>query len=215
MNDSTFNILTVCFYALQLLVLVGAAWYGYGQVREARRLRQQQFRPVVVVDLEEKNRILEIVVRNVGLTVAREVKFHVSPPFESSMSDYDLSSTHMFANGIATLPPGKEYRTLFDSLVQRSQSGLQRAYTVTVSYSDFEGEQTFTDESLLDIGIYHDFMYRSETDLKDVVKELKQIGKTMGKWTASLGGIKTLNPAEVREAAERYEKSVLDREESE
>lgn len=208
MSQSTYNLVTVALIALQLLVLVAAAWYALAQAREARRLREEQFRPFVVVDVEiDNSRILEIVVRNIGLTMAREVQFEIEPGFVTSMSDYDLNKMKLFANGIATLPPGKEYRTLFDSLVQHSQMKLEREYTVTVNYSDPTGKRTFSEPSTIDLGIYHDFLYRSETDLGDAVDELKKIGKTLNNWTFSLGGLKTLSPDEARAESDRFEEA--------
>ncbi len=203
-KQDAFNLYSLIVYAAQLLVLVGAAWYALMQAREARKLREQQFRPFVIVDIEEDNRILEIVVRNVGLTMARDVTFSIEPSFVTSMGDYDLNATKLFERGIRTFAPGKEYRTLFDTLVQRSQMKLEREYVVTVKYSDPSGKRKFVDESLLDIGIYHDFMYRDETGVKDVVKELKEINKTVKSWSSSIGGLKIMNPEQQREENDRY-----------
>lgn len=204
MKQDAFNLYSVIIYGAQLVVLIGAAWYALMQAREARKLREQQFRPFVIVDIEEDNRILEIVVRNVGLTMARDVTFSIDPTFVTSMSDYNLNTTKLFESGIQTFPPGKEYRTLFDSLVQRSQMKLEREYVVTVKYSDPLGKRSFVDKSLLDIGIYHDFMYRDETGVKDVVKELKEINKTVKSWSSSMGGLKIMNPEQLREESDRY-----------
>lgn len=208
MDQETFNLVSVALVGAQLIVLAAAAGYAFVQAREARRLREQQFRPFVVVDVEVDNsRILEIVVRNVGLTMARDVKFEIDPAFATSMDDYDLNSMKLFSAGIATLPPGKEYRTLFDSLVQRSHMNIEREYTVTVTYSDPTGTRQFSEPSTIDLGIYHDFLYRNETDLGDAVDELKKIGKTLNKWTFSLGGIKTLSPDEARAESDRFEEA--------
>lgn len=185
-------------------MLTAAAGYALVQAREARRLREQQFRPFVVVDVEvDNNRILEIVVRNVGLTMARDVRFEIDPAFVTSMDDYDLNSMKLFSAGIATLPPGKEYRTLFDLPVQRSQKKLEREYTVTVTYSDPTGTRPFSEPSIRYLGIYHDFLHRNNADLGDLVKVLQKIGKTLDRWTFSLGGLKTLSPEEARAESDR------------
>lgn len=206
MGQTTYNLVSVILVGAQLIVLVAAAWYALSQAREARRLREEQFRPFVVVDVEiDNSRILEIVVRNVGLTMARDVQFEVDPPFVTSMDNYNLNEMKLFANGIATFPPGKEYKTLFDSLVQRSQMHLDREYTVLVTYTDPSGKRKFSEPSTIDLGIYRDFLYRRESDVGDIVDELKKLGKTFDKWTYSLGGVKTLNPDEARAESDRFE----------
>jgi hypothetical protein len=64
----------------QLLVLVAAALYARAQVREARELRRDEARPYVVVDLEpDRPPFMNLVVANLGRTMARNVRIETDP----------------------------------------------------------------------------------------------------------------------------------------
>lgn len=54
----------------QLFVLAVAAVVAWRQVREARRLREQQIRPFVVVDFEVDRSLFFLAISNVGTTLA-------------------------------------------------------------------------------------------------------------------------------------------------
>jgi hypothetical protein len=53
---------------------------AWRQVREARRLREQQTRPFVVIDFEvAQNAIVFLPISNIGTTLARDVRFEIEP----------------------------------------------------------------------------------------------------------------------------------------
>jgi hypothetical protein len=70
--------------ALTFLVLLAAAVAGARQVREARGLREEQVRPFVLIDFRAWQTIVEIVITNIGSTLAREVTFSFDPPLAST-----------------------------------------------------------------------------------------------------------------------------------
>ena len=108
---------------LQVAALLAALAVAAWQVLEARRLREAQAQPFVVVDFDVREHLIFIVVLNVGTTLATNVRFEVTPPFASTIEGYESKDLKMFREGIPTLPPGKEMRTLLDSFPQREQAG--------------------------------------------------------------------------------------------
>jgi hypothetical protein len=70
---------------LQFVVLVVAALVAYRQVSEARRLREEQARPFVLIDVVVWNTIAEFTITNSGATIARNVRFEFNPPLKSSL----------------------------------------------------------------------------------------------------------------------------------
>ena len=106
---------------LQVGALLAALAVAVWQVLEARRLREAQ--PFVVVDSDVREHLILLVVLSVGITLATNVRFEVTPPFTSTIEGYESKDLKMFREGIPTLPPGKEMRTLLDSFPQREQAG--------------------------------------------------------------------------------------------
>ena len=64
-------------------VALVAARFAFAQVKEARRLREERSRPFVVVDVQPSSdwsNLLNLVVENVGATVAYDVAMTFDPP---------------------------------------------------------------------------------------------------------------------------------------
>jgi len=202
----------VALVAAQLVVLVVAALVATRQVAEAKRLREEKARPFVVVDLDVQRHVIFFVIANLGSTLARNVRLKISPPLDSAI-DVSLAKLKMLTDGIPNLAPGKEYRTVLDSFIQREAAGVfPDAYTVSISYEDETGRRPFSEEHVLDIGLYRNLMHVTDDDVRDIKKSLDKIQKEMKKWTAGTrGGLLRLSPDERDERNERLNRELEER----
>lgn len=142
--------------------------------------------------------LFDLVVENIGPTLARDVTFEFDPPLQSADSDLDPKKLKMFREGISTLAPGKELRTLFDRGPARHSSELPDTYEVTVRYTDQTGKRSYTEKIDLDFGLYWDRLTVNRRDVHDLHKQLEVIAKELGRWRPSLGpGLLTVSPADV------------------
>ena len=97
--------------AAQLVVLAVAALVAWRQLRHARRIREDEARPHVVVDLEvdQPAQDIYLVVSNLGRTTARDVRLTFDPQLTSSLdSDPNVVSPRdlkPLSEGIPSLPP--------------------------------------------------------------------------------------------------------------
>jgi hypothetical protein len=109
----------VSILGAQLLVLTGAAFVAWRQVAEARRLREEQNRPFVVIDFErqETTKTIFLTISNIGTSLARDVRFDITPALRAAMTLVPFSDIKVLSDGISTLAPGKVIRTVFDSSV--------------------------------------------------------------------------------------------------
>lgn len=193
------EVATVAIVAMQLLVLIAAAIFGWNQVREARRLREQQSRPFVVIDFDIERGVetyLEVV--NLGNSLARNVTFKITPPLKSSI-DVQVGKFKMFNEGIATLAPGKRYRTFFDTGFQRIGSDLPMTYTAIIRYSDQDGRRSFKESVDLDLAQFLYLETPTRRDVHDVSEHLKEIVGALKKLIWSRGGLLTVSRAEADE----------------
>ena len=131
--------------------------FAWRQVREARRLREEQARPFVVVDFEVGLSIV-LTIENLGRTLARDVTIRFDEPIEmsgflESATPYDVNEVRLLREPLPVLPPGKKIRVLFDS-GRRLEMGLPLAFGVTVSYRGPFGRKRFEDRYTLDLGMY-------------------------------------------------------------
>lgn len=187
-DPNSTDILQVVFVGLQLVVLVAAAIFARRQLNEAKQLREEQTRPFVVLDLEsEEPPFFFLAVKNIGTTMARDVRFEFDPPAESTIDHANLDNLKMFREGISTLPPGKEIKTLFDSAIQRHPAQLPEVYDVRVRYTDQERRKQYSETMDLDFGLYWGRLSITRRGIHHVHEELQRMRKEMKKWSPNLG----------------------------
>ena len=97
-----------------LATFVVAAGILY-QGREARRARDDEDRPQIIVDADYTGRFTtNIVVRNIGHGTAKNITFEFSAPLQST-SGYDVTELPYFRNGINFMAPQTDLPAVWDS----------------------------------------------------------------------------------------------------
>lgn len=197
----------------QLVLVVIAAIFGWHQLKHARELREEQTRPFVVIDLAGSSRpkFFDLVVTNIGATIARDVKFEFDPPVETSSNYPDIYKLKAFKEGFASLPPGKEFRTLLDFGPSRFEAKLPDTYRVKVSYRGTTGEEPYEEVMDLDFGVYWNRTSVTTRDVHDVHTELKAIAEEMRRWRPGIGS--GLLAVDLENLSERHEQAQRDLEE--
>jgi hypothetical protein len=158
--------------------------FAWRQVREARKLREAQARPFVVVDFEP-GFLVYLTVENLGRTMARDVRISFDKPLETSLQGRpEIDESPLFREPIPALPPGKKIRVLFDQFNDRLNAKLPLAYEVTLRYRGPAGKKPLTDTYRLDLGMYLGSQLPPK-GLAELVTEAENIRKEIGKWKDS------------------------------
>lgn len=199
------DVAQVALLAAQLFVLTAAAVVAWRQVREARRLREEQQRPFVVIDFEvERGYIAFLAVSNLGPSLARDVHFNIEPPLESAIPSVALDKMKMLNEGISTLAPGKKIRTFFDMGNHRGKTDLPMTYAARVRYTDETGRRHFDETIDLDLDVYMHLSEITRQGIHDVHKRLEEIRDVFKKWTWTLPpGLIAMTPEEARREGDR------------
>jgi hypothetical protein len=126
-----------------LATLVVASGILY-QGRQARKARDDAFRPQIIVDADYTGRFTtNIVVRNIGAGAAKDITFEFSSPLEST-SGRDITELPYFRNGINFMAPHTDLASVWDSYQNVVQTlrdrGLTEGVTITSRYRDMQGE---------------------------------------------------------------------------
>jgi hypothetical protein len=174
-------------------VAVVAAVFAKNQVQEARRVREEQSQPQVIVDFEPHSILMQIVVTNTGATTARSVKVAFDPPLTSTLIETRktmLLDAKILTDGIASLPPGKTYKLLFERTPDRyDRPDLPRSYTATASW--VHGKKKFEEVYILDFDIYYGYNSVQVYGVHDAAKALRDMRSTMKDWSG-YGGFKAV-----------------------
>ena len=131
----------------QLLSSVGTLVVAAGilyQGRQARNARNDEDRPQIIVDADYTGRFTtNIVVRNIGHGIAKNITFEFSAPLQST-SGYDITELPYFEHGINFMAPQTDLPAVWDSyqnVVENLRAkGLTEGITITSHYEDRQGE---------------------------------------------------------------------------
>ena len=194
---------------LTFVVLVVAAIVAFWQVREARRLREDQARPFVTVDFHPWSTLIELKIKNTGATLARDVQFDFDEPLvtthDANSGRGSLMDLSLFKNEIPALVPGKEITLFFDQFPARLEAGLPMTYKLQVSYESPSGKR-YSEPTVLDLQMYVGTGGITRHGLHDIHKQLKTMADTLKRWS-DFEGLKVLTRSDIkrRNAALRAE----------
>lgn len=162
-----------------------AARAAFAQAGEARTLREEQAAPYVVVDVElspASSMYIDLVVRNIGKTVARDVRIAFMPALKSTLDDRDFprAAAGFLTRAIPAMPPGREYRMLLESGPGLHESDLPRVYQVGVSFEGVGGPHELMHE--IDLNLFYNFESLSVYGVHDIATQLRDILSQLKRW---------------------------------
>jgi hypothetical protein len=162
--------------------------FAWIQVLQARRLREEQARPFVIVDFEP-GFLVYLTVENIGRTMARDVSIRFDKPLESTLSGpREIDESPLLRKPIPTLPPGRKIRVLFDQYAARLEAKLPLTYDVTLHYKGPFGKKAWEHPYRLDLGIYLGSQ-EPPKGLPELVTEVENIRKELQKWRGGTRGL--------------------------
>lgn len=174
-----------------LMVAGVAALYARSQVRVAQAIRRDQSQPQVVVDFSTHEDYVEIVIVNTGTTTAHNVKVEFSPPLKSTMTEGDpeFMSSKLLTDGIPTMPPGREYRLLFENGPKRyERTDLPRSYVAVAKFADRQ-KTAYSYTYILDFDMFFNYSQIAFYGVHEAAKALRQIETTVSTWSERSGGL--------------------------
>jgi len=173
------------------VVALAAGGIALSQLGEARRLRIEQAQPYVAVYMDRTpghDHLIDLVVRNFGTTVARDIRLQITPhPRRAAAQSHDLKDVRLPVV-IPTLAPGQEWRTWWDFTTQRFKTELPDRHDATVTYRDSQDKELLSTPSVLDWAAYRGRPSATTYGLHEAVAALQEIEKTLGSWQESIDG---------------------------
>ncbi|GAA2965329.1 hypothetical protein [Actinokineospora diospyrosa] len=154
---------------------------GWRQLAAARKLREEQARPYIVVDIVPgltSRKLLDLVVTNIGKSPAYDLRitFDPAPERTDEIGEFKLKDARILAEKTPMFAPGREFRMFFDSAVDRTKSQLPMSFAVKVEYKDSRGKG-YIDETQLDFDVQRGAAYVAVYGIHDGVKALIDIAK--------------------------------------
>lgn len=106
----------VIFSAVVAIATVVYAFLTWRLVSETRKMREAQTEPKVSVTIqprEEWIKLIDMVIQNIGLGPAYNIKFEINPDFECMKGKF-LSELGFMKNGLKYLAPNQKLQFFFN-----------------------------------------------------------------------------------------------------
>ena len=116
-----------------------------------------------------------MVIQNIGLGPAYDIKFKVDPDFEYSENMF-LSELGFIKNGIRYLAPNQRIRFFLTSLAEDSERKIQRPFEIKVTYRNAIGK-IYEDTYLIDFSELIGLRQLGEPPLYKIAKSIEKIEK--------------------------------------
>jgi len=148
-------------------------------IKEMKRAREQENAPYIVVyfDIPKNKHLIYLVIKNVGKSIATDVKLTFTPPLSSYVFK-GINDAPLIKDGLLSLPPNYELRTLFDGIIQRfGDKSFPMTYTAEISYADGIVKERRSSIQTIDLSMFYGLMKVNEKDQDDLVKAVEEIAK--------------------------------------
>ena len=171
------------------IVALGILYQG----RQARKSRDDQDRPQIIVDADYTGRFTtNIVVRNIGHGMAKNITFEFSAPLEST-SGSDITDMPYFKHGINFMAPQMDLPTVWDTyqnVVKNLRAkGLTQGITITSRYEGRNGESYETEWTINPL-LLEGSGYSEYKGYEDEVQALEDQARAMEKISEDVQQVK-------------------------
>jgi hypothetical protein len=194
-------------------------------LRVMKEERDQEIAPYVVVyfDIAYEEKIIYLVVKNIGKSTARDVRIQFRPKLIGNSGE-DMSELPIIKNGIASLSPNQEIRTFVDSITafffERNDQPL--TYEAKISfYGDLKDTQKVT-EQVIDLTADKRLSNIAQRGTHDLINEVEKISRNIERISKELsvlndnlaGGVQLRNaitPASLQTGDDSWQNVVVTR----
>ena len=172
--DDILTIFSIISNFSMAIATVVMAFYSKKSIDELKISRKEANKANIVFFVEQKQHNLNFIIKNIGNSIAKDVKIRSNPQFKYD-DEYNFDS--IFKNTIPSFPPGFEIKFAFNDTVYLLNESDNLRYTISISFNDIYDE-------LVEEEFIIDFSYLDNLFLKipnDVDSSLHNINKNIEK----------------------------------
>lgn len=167
---------------------------------ETKLMREAQTQPSISATIQPDERYINwinLIIENIGLGPAYNVKFDVDPDFEDKYRhpdledrslNYKLSDVGFIKDGLPYFAPNQKFQFFLTNLADGSQSKipqekidyqkkLKTTFKIKITYEDNRHKKTYSDTYVIDFSQQRGLSQLGEPPLYKIAKNVEQIQK--------------------------------------
>ena len=174
----TNNLIPISNFAMTDATVV-MAFYSKKSIDEMKISRKEANKANIVFYVEQREFNLNFIIKNIGNTMAKEVKIRSTPEFKHD-ADGEFNFDSIFKNVIPSFPPGFEIRFSYKDTVNLLNEEENLIYNIAISFKDIYGE-TIEEEFIIDFnylkGLFMRFPNDVDTSLHNINNNIIELKK--------------------------------------
>ncbi|RLJ09256.1 MAG: hypothetical protein DRP13_00590 [Candidatus Aenigmatarchaeota archaeon] len=192
LNDNS-GAFTVLFSGIVALATVVYAILTWKLVSETKELREAQTEPrisVIYQPREEWINFIDLVIKNIGLGPAYDIKFEITPDFEYRKGHF-LSELNFMKKGIKYLAPNQRIQFFLTSMVEDFENKIKKPFTIKVIYKNKFGKK-YSESFVIDFSELVGLGQLGEPPLHKIAKNIENIQRDIHHLSTGFHRLKTI-----------------------
>lgn len=176
-NSGAFAVIFSAVVAIATIVYAILTWR---LVSETRKMREAQTEPKISVTIqprEEWINLIDMVIQNIGLGPAYNIKFEVKPDFEYAKGSF-LSELGFMKNGLRYLAPNQKLQFFLTSMIENFGEKTKKPFEIKVTYQNSMGKK-YEDVYVIDFSQLIGLSQLGEPPLYKIAKNIEKIQKDL------------------------------------
>jgi hypothetical protein len=168
----------VIFSALVAIATIVYAILTWRLVSETRKMRESQTEPKLSVTIqprEEWINLIDMVIKNIGLGPAYNIKFKVKPDFEYKKGKF-LSDLGFMKNGLRYLAPNQKIQFFLTSMIDNFEEKVKNSFEIKIIYQNSIAKK-YEDVYVIDFSHLIGLSQLGEPPLYKLAKNIEKIQK--------------------------------------
>lgn len=206
-NSGAFAVIFSAVVAVATIVYAILTWR---LVSETRKMREAQTEPKVSVTIqprEEWINFIDMVIQNIGLGPAHNIKFNVKPDFEYAKEKF-LSELGFMKNGLRYLAPNQKLQFFLTSMIENFEEKTKKPFEIRVTYQNSVGKK-YEDVYIIDFSQLIGLSQLGEPSLYKIAKNIEKIQEDIYHLSTGFHRMKVIRYT--KEDVEKETKQLLER----
>jgi len=166
----------VAFSAVVAIATIVYAILTWRLVSETRKMREAQTEPKISVTIQPREEwisLIDMVIQNIGLGPAYNIKFEIKPDFEYAKGNF-LSELGLIKSGLRYLAPNQKLQFFLTSMIENFEEKTKKPFKVKVTYQNSMGKK-YEDAYVIDFSQLIGLRRLGRPPLYEIAKNIEKI----------------------------------------
>jgi len=181
-NNGAFSVIFSAAVAFATIMYAILTWKLVSETKKMREVQTEPNISVFILPREEGINFLDMVIQNIGMGPAYNIKFKIEPDFEYITGSF-LSQFGYFKNGLEYLAPSQKLQFFF-TYVLKIPKEKKNPFNIHVTYENINGK-SYKNNYTIDISSLEGLLQLGEPAIQQLAKNIEEIKNILKKMRGS------------------------------